>query len=217
MRSQTISDICLSCAMRKGQYFCDLSDRALHYLNAVKSTAVYPKRAQLFIEGEAAYGVFLLCTGRVKLSTCSHEGKTIITKISQPGDVLGLNAVVSNRPYEVTAEMMDRGRASFIPRDSLLQFMREHGEVAQAVAEQLCSNYYAAHEVIQTLGLAVSERVSKFLPSHNSGSSRITLTQEEIAESIGTTRNTVTRLFSEFKKRQLTAVKGSTQSPSVCE
>lgn len=106
----------------------------------------------------------------------------------------------------MTAEMMDRGKASFIPRDSLRQFMREHGEVAQAVAEQLCSNYYAAHEVIRTLGLAVSERVSKFLPSHNSGSSRITLTQEEIAESIGTTRNTVTRLFSEFKKRQVTPV-----------
>jgi hypothetical protein len=50
--------------------------------------------------------VFVLCTGRVKLSTCSHEGKTIITKISQPGDVLGLNAVISNRPSNKEARGM---------------------------------------------------------------------------------------------------------------
>ena len=49
----------------------------------------------------------MLRSGKVKLSTTSRESKTIITKISEPGDVLGLNAVISNRPYELTAEMME--------------------------------------------------------------------------------------------------------------
>jgi CRP/FNR family transcriptional regulator, cyclic AMP receptor protein len=60
----------------------------------------------LFIEGQPPRGVFVLCAGKAKLSTSSSEGKTLITKISEAGDVLGLNAAISNHPYEVTAEMV---------------------------------------------------------------------------------------------------------------
>jgi CRP/FNR family cyclic AMP-dependent transcriptional regulator len=161
----------------------------------------------------------VLCAGRAKLSTSSKEGKTIITKLSEPGDVLGLNATVSNRPYEVTAEMVEPGQANFIARDSFLQFLREHGEVAVRVAEQLSRNYYTAYEEIRTLGLASSpaEKFAKLLLSWSSDSKgasngsqvRLTLTHEEIAEMIGTTRETVSRLFSEFKKKQLVQLKGA--------
>jgi CRP/FNR family transcriptional regulator len=189
----------------------------LQKLNEIKSTAVYPKSAVLFIEGQHPRGVFILCTGRVKLSTSSSEGKTIITKISEPGDVLGLNATVSGHAYEVTAEMIEPGQANFIARDSLLQFLRENGEVALRVAEQLSRNYYVAYEEIRTLGLTSSpgEKFAKLLLSWESGKAngqahiRLTLTHEEIAEMIGTTRETVSRLFSDFKKKQLVQVKGS--------
>jgi CRP/FNR family transcriptional regulator len=170
----------------------------------------------LFIEGQRPRGVFVLCTGRVKLSTSSSEGKTIITKISEPGDVLGLNATVSDHPYEVTAEMIEPGQANFISRDALLQFLRENGEVALRVAEQLSRNYYVAYEEIRTLGLTSSpaEKFAKLLLSWESGKTnghpiRLTLTHEEIAEMIGTTRETVSRLFSDFKKKQLVQIKGS--------
>jgi CRP/FNR family transcriptional regulator, cyclic AMP receptor protein len=95
----------------------------------------------LFIEGQLSRGVFVLCNGKVKLSTTSREGKTIITKISDSGDMLGLNAVISNVPYEVTAEMMEPGQANFIPHDSLQQFLREFPEVAMRVAQPLSRNY----------------------------------------------------------------------------
>ena len=88
----------------------------------------------------------MLCMGRAKLSTSSRDGKTIITKISEPGDVLGLNAVVSNRPYEVTVEMMEPGQANFIPRDSLVLLMREFPEVSARIAQQLSRNYYTAYK-----------------------------------------------------------------------
>jgi CRP/FNR family transcriptional regulator len=172
----------------------------------------------LFIEGQRPRGVFVLCTGKAKLSTSSSEGKTIITKISEAGDVLGLNATISNHPYEVTAEMIEPGQANFISRESLLQFLRENGEVAVRVAEQLSRNYYVAYEEIRTLGLATSpaEKFAKLLLSweaekHNGNNTiRLTLTHEEIAEMIGTTRETVSRLFSDFKKKQLVQIKGST-------
>jgi CRP/FNR family transcriptional regulator, cyclic AMP receptor protein len=217
-----INDDCLTCAVREEHLFCNLSAHAGQRLNDIKSTAVYPKGAMLFTEGQWPSGVFVLCTGRVKLSTSSREGKTIITKLSEPGDVLGLNAVISNRSsYEVTAEMMEPGQANFIPRDSMLQFLKDHGEVALSVVEQLSCNYYTAYEGIRTLGLSAPERLAKFLLSEltktvqNSGCSQITLTQEQIAESIGTTRTTVNRLFSQFKKTPPAPVKRSTRHRSL--
>jgi CRP/FNR family transcriptional regulator len=216
----TIFDNCLTCPVREEHLFCNLPMSDVQKLNEIKSTAVYPKSALLFVEGQEPRGVFVLCTGKAKLFTSSSAGKTIITKISQPGDVLGLNATISHRPYEVTAEMMEPGQANFITRDALLQFLREHGEVALRVAEQLSRNYYTAYEEIRTLGLASSpaEKFAKVLLSwkperpetNGSFQIKLTLSHEEIAEMIGTTRETVSRLFSDFKKKQLLQVKGST-------
>lgn len=214
-----IIDNCVTCPVKEDHLFCNLPAPALQKLNEIKSTAVYPKSAVLFIEGQQPRGVFVLCAGKVKLSTSSKEGKTIITKLSSSGDVLGLNATMSNRPYEVTAEMVEAGQANFIARDAFVSFLRDYGEVAARVAEQLSRNYYIAYEEIKTLGLTTSpsEKFAKLLLTWSSESNdatkgsqlRMTLTHEEIAEMIGTTRETVSRLFSEFKKKQLVNVKGA--------
>ena len=214
-----ILDNCLTCSVREEHLFCDLPTVAVQKLNEIKSTAVFPKSAMLFLEGQQARGVFVLCSGKAKLSTSSSEGKTIITKISEAGDVLGLSAVISNRPYEVTAEMLEPGQANFIARDAFLQFLRQFGDVAVRVAEQLSRNYYIAHEEIRTLGLTSSsgEKFARLLLgwANEAGPKdpaqiKVTLTHEEIAEMIGTTRETVSRLFSDFKKQELLQVKGAT-------
>jgi len=146
----------------------------------------------LFVEGQQGRGVFVLCTGKAKLSTTSREGRTIITKISEHGDVLGLNATISNRPYEVTAEMVEPGQANFIPSDALLQFLHDYEEVALRVAQQLSRSYYSAHEEICTLGLANSpqQKLAKLLlgwsaergDSSHSPQLHLVLTHEEIGE-----------------------------------
>ena len=215
-----ILDNCVSCSVRSVRPFCNLPEPAAQRLNAIKSTAVYPKGAMLFAEGQHPRGVFVLCMGEAKLSTSSREGRTVITKIAEAGELLGLNATISNVPYEVTAETIEPCQANFIPREPLLVMMKEFPEVALRIAQQLSRNYFAAHEEIRTLGLATSptERLAKLLLQWSikntrcNGSSQIklTLTQEEIAEIIGTTRETVTRLFADFKRRQLVQLKGAT-------
>ena len=214
-----ILDDCVSCPVKTTRPFCNLRLPAAQRLHGIKSTAVYPKGTMLFMEGQQTRGVFVLCVGKAKLSTSSRKGKTIITKIAETGDLLGLNATISNVPYEVTAEMMEPGQANFIPREPLIQMMREFPEVALRIAHQLSRNYFAAHEEIRTLGLAASpsERFAKLLlqwsiKTQDNGSSQIklTLTQEEIAEVIGTTRETVARLFADFKKKHLLQVQGAT-------
>jgi CRP/FNR family cyclic AMP-dependent transcriptional regulator len=212
-----ILDNCLTCPAREEHLFCDLPVSAVERLNEIKSTAIYPKSAMLFIEGQQPRGVFVLCTGKAKLSTSSSLGKTIITKVSEPGDVLGLNATISNRPYEVTAEMIEPGQANFITREAFLAFLRDNGAVAVRVAEQLSLNYYTAFEGIRTLGLtsSSSEKFAKFvlersLAAPNPDQFKLTLTHEEIAEMIGTTRETVSRLFADFKRKDLLQIKGAT-------
>jgi CRP/FNR family transcriptional regulator, cyclic AMP receptor protein len=172
-----------------------------------------------FLRASRDVGAFVLCTGKVKLSTTSREGKTIITKIAEHGDVLGLSATISNHPYEVTAEMMEPGQANFIAADALLRFLHDYGEVAIRVAQQLSRNYYSAYEEIRTLGLSNSpgQRFAKLLlgwsaergDSSHSLHLHLVLTHEEIAEMIGTTRETVSRLFADFKKKQFIQSKGS--------
>jgi CRP/FNR family transcriptional regulator, cyclic AMP receptor protein len=215
MQTKNIGSDCLRCPVRGKQFLCDLSVRALEHLNDVKCRASYPKGAKLFYEGQPPRGAFVLCAGTVKLLTSSSQGRTIITRIAHPGDVLGLNAVVSSRPYGVSAEMMEPGQANFIPHDSLLQLMKDHGEVAMGVAKQLSGIYYTAHEEVLTLGLThVAERLAQLLLSWSSSarqneggddslSFKLPLTHEEIAETIGATRECVSRLLCGFRKRQM--------------
>src|SRR5713101_1858191 len=216
----TSTSICLSCPHHEERLFCNLPPAALEGLSAITSAAAYPKGATLFVEGQSPRGVFILCTGRVKLSTSSADGRTLILRIAEPGEVLGLPATVTGKPYELTADVIEPTQANFIARDDFLRFLREHGEAALRVAQQLGETYHSAVAEMRTIGLSHSagEKLARFLlelcTDHDKGKGEIrvalTLTHEEIAQIIGASRETVTRLFSDFKKRQLVQVKGST-------
>jgi CRP/FNR family transcriptional regulator len=222
-----IIENCLTCKMREDYLFCNLSVPSTKALEAIKSTAAYPKGALLFVEGQSPRGVFVLCHGRAKLSTSSADGKTIILKIAEPGEILGLSATVSGKPYEVTAELMEPSQANFITRQDFLNFLRDHGDASLRVAEQLSQNYHSAYEEIRSLGLShsASQKLAKLLlewahdgkgkdskGKDGKGEVRltVTLTHEEIAQLIGTSRETVTRALADLKKKQLVHVKGST-------
>ena len=214
-----IIESCLSCSHREDRLFCNLPPASVQGLAAITSPASYPKDATLFVEGQTPRGVFILCSGRVKLSTTSADGKSLIVRIAEPGEVLGLPATVTRKPYELTAEVIEPAQANFIARQDFLTFLREHGEAALRVAQQLGETYHSAIAEMRTIGLSHSagEKLARFLLdlSANHGDEKgdirvtLTLTHEEIAQMIGTSRETVTRLFTVFKKRQLLQVKGS--------
>lgn len=214
-----IIENCLACPHREDFLFCNLAAAALQELSVITSTATYPKGASLFVEGQSPRGVFIVCSGRIKLSTSSADGKTLILRISEPGEVLGLPATLIGKPYELSAEVIEPGQANFIGRADFLNFLRKHAEVALRVAQQLGENYHAAIAEMRTIGLSHSagEKLARLLldlsADHNEpGEIRLTLalTHEEIAQMIGASRETVTRTFADFKKRQLLQVKGST-------
>jgi CRP/FNR family cyclic AMP-dependent transcriptional regulator len=214
-----IIENCVTCVHREDRFFCNLPPAAVQQLSAITEASSYPKGATLFVEGQAARGVFILCAGRVKLSTSSADGKTLIVRISDPGEVLGLPASVAGTPYELTAEVLEPAQVNFIARTDFLNFLRENGEVGLRVAQQLGETYHAAIAEMRSIGLSHSaaEKLARFLldwcADHGEGIAEIhatlTLTHEEIGQMIGASRETVTRLFADFKKKELLQMKGS--------
>ena len=214
-----VIESCLTCPMVKERLFCNLSQRALDGLDAISSSSTYPKGALLYVEGQAPRGVFVICHGRVKLSASSADGKALIIRIAEAGELIGIPGTIGGQPYEVTAEALEPIQANFIPREDFLHFLREHGEASLKVAEILCHIYQSAYREIKYLGLSGSAagKLARFLldrlasdgKSNGSLHVTLTLTHEEIAEMIGTSRETVTRLFASFKKKQLIEVRGS--------
>src|SRR3974390_2113334 len=215
-----IIENCLVCPHREERLFCNLPEHSVKTLTAITASAAYPKGATLFVEGQPARGVFILCSGRVKLSTSSADGKTLILRIAEPGEVLGFAATVTDTFYQLTADVIEPGQANFITRNDFLSFLKDNGEAALRVAQQLGETYHSAISEMRTIGLSHSagEKLARFLLEwaanypEEKGQVRIklTLTHEEIAQMIGSSRETVTRLLADFRKKQLLQVMGST-------
>jgi CRP/FNR family cyclic AMP-dependent transcriptional regulator len=216
-----IVESCLTCKLREDRSFCDLPPTALQAFEAIKYATAYPQKAVLFVEGQVPRGIFVLCKGRVKLSINSPSGRTVIVKLVEPGEVLGMSATISGKPYQVTAETIDPCQVNFVKRDDFLRFLKDDVEACFKVAEQLSEKYHNACKEAGSLGLSHSaaEKLAKLLLewSLKNGEAhkaeprlKLRLTHEEIAQMIGTSRETVTRLFAEMKKRQIVRSSGST-------
>lgn len=215
-----IIESCVNCELRADHLFCNLSVPVLQAFEAIKYATLYPRGAMLFVEGQSPRGIFVLCNGRVKLSTCSSDGKTIITQIAGPGEVIGLSATISGRDYEVTAETLDPCQVNFVRREDFLRFLSENSEASMRVTQHLSNSYHIAYEQVRSLGLARSApaKLAKLLLEWCQSDGKMTeqgirlkvlLTHEEMAQMIGSSRETVTRMLAEFKTKEIIRQKGA--------
>jgi CRP/FNR family transcriptional regulator, cyclic AMP receptor protein len=187
---------------------------------AIQVATTYPPGVVLFVEGETPRGVFVLSSGRAKLSIGSASGKVMILRIAKPGEILGLHAVVSGAVFQATAETVEPCKVGFVRGEEFLRFLRGHPQASLEAARQLSSSYQEACEQLRAIGLCDSarQRVARFVLewSENGeqlkGSVRatLTLTHEEIGQLIGTSRETITRALGDFRARRWISTKGST-------
>ncbi|MGA3092256.1 MAG: Crp/Fnr family transcriptional regulator [Terriglobales bacterium] len=210
---------CLNCHLHTRSFFCNLSPDSISALNKIKHAAVFPAHAVVQVEGQSPWGVFILCQGRAKLSTTSRDGKTLIVRIAEAGEVLGLHAVITGDPYELTVETMQPSQLNFVAREDMLRFIKEHADASVHATQHLARDCSDAYGVVRSIGLShsVSERFARFLLETSGGESsdasvrvRLAMTHEEISQLVGTSRETITRLLSEFRKNELAELKGST-------
>src|SRR5271170_4436716 len=104
--ARQVADRCLECEHRTLRLFCNLDEAALRDFDQIGAHLNLPGRSIIFEESQPANSVFVVCTGQLKLSAMSREGRTMILRIAGPGDVLGLSATLSDLPHEVTAETL---------------------------------------------------------------------------------------------------------------
>jgi CRP/FNR family cyclic AMP-dependent transcriptional regulator len=211
---------CVTCPLRKGSWYCGLSPDLLKSFSAFSHLTTYPGGAILFVEGQMSRGAFVLCSGKVKLSTTSKEGKVLVLKMVGPGEVMGLSAMISNEAFEVTAETVGPCLVNFVEQDGLLRLMERSGELglrsAQAVSREFQFTYREIHELV--LSRSSSGKLARLLLSwigHDAEKGpevriHAPVTHEEMAQRIGASRETVTRLLSDLRKKDLIKLEGST-------
>lgn len=214
-----MSDNCGNCRLRGRNFFCQLAGEELKGLAAVSYYTVYPENSVLFVEGQMPRGVYILCRGKAKLSMVSSEGKTLILHISEPGDIMGLSACLLGQPYQATVETLSPCQLNFIRREDFLNYIRTHPQAMFRVAEFLSAEYRSACNEIGALGLAHSaaEKMARLLlewkETHLNGDGgatlKLTLTHEEMAQMIGSSRETVTRMLARFRAKNYIEVHGS--------
>jgi len=214
-----VSHNCTTCTHRDN--FCAMSPQSVKMLEQVKFTAMYPKGSLLFVEGEPARGVFVLCSGKVKLTTSSSEGRTLILRIAGAGDLLGASAVFLQKSYEMSVETIEPCQINFIRSEEFMAWIQNDREAMMSVARQLSGDYYAAQREIRSFGLAqtTTEKLARLVldwcdqggeKTASGMRLKVLLTHEEIAQMIGTTRETVTRLLTSLRSKKVIEVKGST-------
>jgi CRP/FNR family transcriptional regulator, cyclic AMP receptor protein len=198
---------------------CNSPLRSLPGIDRVSRARICPKGAVVFREGNAALGVYVLSSGRAKISISSADGKKLILRIARGGDILGLYAGLTGRPFEATAEMVEGGRVDFISRQDLLNLIGRQNGSSLNLLEVFSRQFsdLVEHTRIIALSESALEKLARLIMrwSHDFGARtadgvrlQLLLTQEEIAQIIGASRETVTRLFSALKRDQIIHVKG---------
>lgn len=210
---------CRNCHLRPDNFFCALSKESLEIFNQIKHAAVYPEHAVIFVEGQTPRGIFMLCQGQAKFSTTSKDGKTVILRISKAGEVLGLHATVTGMPYEFRAETMQPCQLNFVSREDFLPFLKKYSDACLHAAQHLSRDYQEACDVVRSVGSrSMSSRLAKFLLDSSAEGqvaggvirTKLGLTHEDISQLIGSSRETITRILSEFRKMEIVELKGST-------
>lgn len=211
---------CQQCPARGKHLFCSMDNGSLDKFEAIGTPVQFSTGAVIFREGDNCGSVHVLCSGRVKLSATSREGRTLILKIARAGEVLGLSAALANQPFEVTAETVEPCRMKTIRRQALIDFLDRNPDASMRAARCVAQEYKAAFSEVRRLALpaTASGRVANLLLDWSreqapenapKGRCMMPLTHEEIASMTATTRETVTRVLGQLKRDNLIQIHGA--------
>lgn len=212
---------CAACANRRPGWFCSLGSAVLADLELATSTISLPAQASLFVEGEEARCLYLICSGYMKLTAGKQQDRHMIVRVAGPGSMLGLYAVLSHGVYEVTADSLTAAQLRPVERERFLSFLRSHKEAQLRAVQCICQEYRFALQDACRIALAetVAARLARLLTelAHQIGEHTekgefrfpLLLTHEELASMTCTTRETVTRTLGQFRKEGWISIEDS--------
>lgn len=204
---------------RRGEFFKNLSDAALSEWMLMEQGLNYGPNLTLFAEKQPPTSIYVVLQGEVRLSINSTDGKRLSLRIARQGEIVGLTAMLTGNPYEMTAETLFPSKIAPIGRRDFHGFLARNPEAYPAVVGELSRQMVLATDQLRTVGLAGSapEKLARLLlewsesEQSDDGGARVrfSMTHEEIGQFIGASRETVTRTLTKLKRRRLVSFRGS--------
>lgn len=207
-------------ALASGKSWNKSQEEFVQSLESVKSIVNLPKHSMLLEEGHSPEGIFVLLCGSVKLFLSLKGGKTLILRVVQSGEVLGLSATMSSKPSEYTAETLSPAQFLYVSRKDFFELLESRPEICISVVEVLSHQLREAVNMIhyssgsQPAVEKLRDLLDLWIDENGETTERgmelkLPLTQEEIGQMIGVSRETVSRLLAEFEEQGILELEGS--------
>ena len=197
--------------IRKAPIFSGLDEAAATSLRASMSLVKLRKGQSLFKEGDDGDHLFIVSNGKVKLGTKSPDGRENLLMILGPGDMFGDLSLFDSGPRTATATAVTDTKLLSLGQDKVIPWIKEHPEVSLHLLARLASRLRRTNEVVGDLVFSdVPGRVAKALIDLGVkfGEKREEglfvnhdLTQEELAQLVGASRETVNKALADFAQR----------------
>ena len=197
--------------IRKAPIFMGLDSSAADALRASMNLVKLRKGQSLFKEGDDGDHLFVVSSGKVKLGTKSVDGRENLLMILGPGDMFGELSLFDSGPRTATATAVTDSKLLALGQDKVIPWVKEHPEVSLQLLARLASRLRRTNEVVGDLVFSdVPGRVAKALIDLGVkfGDKRTEglfvnhdLTQEELAQLVGASRETVNKALADFAQR----------------
>lgn len=203
--------MCRVCPVREECVFAELGGEELEELERRASWVRYPKRRSIFQEGDPAFGLYIIYQGKVKLYKRALDGQRQILQILGTTGLLGEETLAGYTEYASTAEALTDTEMLFLSREDLPALLR-YPSVTERLFERLLSRLHRTEELLlETHYGRAGERLVRLLLRLAGEHGRplnacwtlidLELTQTELGELVGLTREAVNKQLSAFKAR----------------
>jgi CRP-like cAMP-binding protein len=191
--------------LRNHALFRDLPPAVVEHLGSYMKTRKVEKGATIFSKGDPGTGLMGVLAGAVKVSVASADGKDIVLNVFEEGEIFGEIALLDGRPRTADAVAMSDCELAVIERREFVPFLREQPEVTLKFIEILCARLRHTTEQVQDLTfLNLPTRLAKTvlqLTGDGAGRKKIAITQRDLAEMIGRSRESTNKQLRAWSKR----------------
>jgi CRP-like cAMP-binding protein len=186
-------------------------------LNSRLVTLKFKQGQMIFQEGGFPSGIHIVREGKVKKFKTGIDGKEQIFYICKAGEVLGYHALLSEENYSDSASAMEDSSISFIPKEDFLKVLKSSTILSNHLLKNLSHEFgvlinsitiMAHRSVRERLALSLLVLKDKYKENFIEGAVHITLSRDDLANFVGTAKETLVRLLHDFKKEGLIKTEG---------
>ena len=191
--------------------FSDLKESQLEDIFELMSEKSYKKGETIFLAGDKGDSMFFLREGKVKITRNSPDGKEHIVKFIEPGEVFGEVILFGHKIYPANTTCLEDSRLSVLKRDDFKEYFLEHPEIGWGMLKTMADKLYFSQSRIESLALldSKSKIIQALLDMSTEDDVALEeMSQQQLANYLGLTRETVSRNLSQLKDDDLIENKG---------